>query len=71
MSYNKTTWSNGATALSAENMNHIENGLQDVSDLVDAGAIPFDVDAPSGVEHDLYALLVELGWDIDVIGAAS
>lgn len=70
MSYNKTNWSNGATALSAENFNHIENGLQDVSDMVDAGAIPFDVDAQSGVEHDLYALLVELGWDLDVIGAA-
>ena len=28
MAYEKTPWSNGATPLSAENMNHIENGLE-------------------------------------------
>lgn len=28
MSYVKTTWSNGATPLSAENMNHIEDGIE-------------------------------------------
>ena len=27
MAYEKTIWTNGATALSAENMNHIENGI--------------------------------------------
>ena len=30
MSYTKTTWTDGATALSAQNMNHIENGIADV-----------------------------------------
>lgn len=29
MAYEKTTWVNGATALSAENMNHIETGIED------------------------------------------
>lgn len=29
MSYEKTVWSNGATALSAEHMNHIEQGIFD------------------------------------------
>lgn len=29
MAYTKTSWANGATALSAENMNHIEQGIYD------------------------------------------
>ena len=35
MSYTKTPWSNGATALSADNMNHIENGIKDAHDAID------------------------------------
>lgn len=32
MSYSRTTWSNGATALSAENMNNIEDGINEALD---------------------------------------
>lgn len=32
MAYTKTEWANGATALSAENMNHIETGIKDAHD---------------------------------------
>lgn len=36
MAYTKTTWSNGATALSAENFNHMEDGIETVSDDLDS-----------------------------------
>lgn len=34
MAYSKTTWTNGSTALSAEHMNHIENGIADIDSTV-------------------------------------
>ena len=36
MAYTKTNWSNGETALSDVNMNHIETGIKDAHDLIDA-----------------------------------
>lgn len=36
MSYTKTVWSNGATALSDTNMNHIEQGIYDAHVAIDA-----------------------------------
>ena len=64
MAYNKTTWVNGGPpALSAENLNKIEDELADVSD----GLLEFDTTQPTGtVDGDLYAALVALGWT-DVI----
>lgn len=35
MAYTKTTWTNGSTALSAENMNHIETGIEDAHSVLD------------------------------------
>lgn len=64
MAYSKTTWVNGGPpALSAENLNKIEDELADVSD----GLLEFDTTQPTGtVDGDLYAAIVALGWT-DVI----
>lgn len=35
MSYDKTTWVNDVTAVSTNNMNHIENGIKDAHDILD------------------------------------
>lgn len=35
MAYDKTVWTNGSTALSAEHMNHIENGIKEAHDFMD------------------------------------
>lgn len=35
MSYEKTTWVNDVTAVSANNMNHIEDGIKDAHDILD------------------------------------
>ena len=35
MAYEKTVWSNGATALSETNMNHIEQGIYDAHEFID------------------------------------
>lgn len=36
MAYTKTNWSNGETALSDVNFNHMETGIKDAHDLIDA-----------------------------------
>lgn len=72
MAYTKTTWvNNSAPAISAENLNKIENGIynnaEDCEDLLD-GLIDLDTSAPSGtVDGDLYAAITGLGWQSDVI----
>ena len=72
MAYNKTNWVNGqAPALSAENLNKIEEGVfnndANISILQD-GLISLDTSAASGTtDGDLYALIVALGWQNDVI----
>lgn len=72
MAYNKTNWVNGqAPALSAENLNKIEEGIfnndANISILQD-GLISLDTSAASGTtDGDLYALIVALGWQNDVI----
>lgn len=43
MAYTKTTWVNGTTALSADNMNHIETGIKDAHD--DIAEIKSDIDS--------------------------
>lgn len=43
MAYVKTVWNNGSTALSAENMNHIENGIESLDQTkldISSGAEP-------------------------------
>lgn len=42
MAYIKTTWSNGATALSAENFNHMEDGIETVSEDLESLAAVVD-----------------------------
>lgn len=72
MAYNKTNWVNGqAPALSAENLNKIEAGVfnndANISILQD-GLISLDTSAAAGTtDGDLYALIVALGWQNDVI----
>lgn len=72
MAYTKTTWvNNSAPAISADNLNKIENGIydnaEDCDDLLD-GKIDLDTTAPAGtVDGDLYAAIVALGWQSDVI----
>ena len=72
MAYSKTVWVNdNAPALNAVNLNKIENGIYDnannVDDLLD-GLIDIDTSAASGTtDGDLYAAIVALGWQDDVI----
>ena len=72
MAYSKTVWVNdNAPALNAVNLNKIENGIYDnannVDDLLD-GLIDIDTSAASGTtDGDLYAAIVALGWESDVI----
>lgn len=65
MAYNKTTWVNeGPPAISAANLNNIENGVYDCSE----GRISLDTSAPSStIDGALYAAIVALGWQDDVI----
>lgn len=65
MAYSKTTWVNGSPpALSAENLNKMEDSIYDSSE----GRISLDTTAATGTtDGDLYAALVALGWQNDVI----
>ena len=65
MAYSKTNWVNGGPPpISAENLNKIEDCLSDVDD----GKISLDTTAAAGtVDGDLYAAIVALGWQSDVI----
>lgn len=65
MAYSKTTWVNGGPpALSAENLNKMEDSIYDSSE----GLISLDTTAATGTtDGDLYAALVALGWEDDVI----
>ncbi len=65
MAYTKTIWVNeGPPAISADNLNKIENCLSDV----DNGKISLDTTAaPGTTDGDLYAAIVALGWQTDVI----
>lgn len=72
MAYNKTNWVNGqAPALSAENLNKIEEGVfnNDANiSILQNGLISLDTSAASGTtDGDLYAAIVALGWENDVI----
>lgn len=72
MAYTKTNWVNGGPpALSAENLNKMEQGIYtndaNVSLLQD-GLINLDTTAsPGTTDGDLYAAIVALGWESDVI----
>ena len=71
MAYSKTNWVNGsAPALSAENLNKIEEGIynNDVAiGVLQEGKISLDTTKPPGtVDGNLYAVIVDLGWT-DVI----
>ena len=72
MAYTKTTWVNeGPPAISADNLNNIEAGVfnndANCTLLLD-GKINLDTTAaPGTVDGDLYAALVALGWQNDVI----
>lgn len=61
MAYSKTNWVNGGPpALSAENLNNMEDSIANSSE----GVLEFDEEATSGTpDGDLYAALVALGWD--------
>ena len=65
MAYSKTTWVNGGPpALSAENLNKMEDSIYDSSE----GRISLDTTAASSTtDGALYAALVALGWEDDVI----
>lgn len=65
MAYSKTTWVNGGPpAISAANLNNIEDCVADLDD----GKISLDTTAPAGtVDGDLYAAITALGWQSDVI----
>lgn len=65
MAYSKTNWVNeGPPAISAENLNKIEDCLGNVDD----GKISLNTAAGSGTtDGDLYAAIVALGWQNDVI----
>ncbi len=65
MAYSKTTWVNGGPpALSAENLNKMEDSIYDSSD----GRISLDTTAASSTtDGALYAAIVALGWQSDVI----
>ena len=64
MSYSKTTWANGGPpALSAENLNKMEDSIYDSSE----GRISLDTTAASSTtDGALYAAIVAIGWT-DVI----
>ena len=72
MAYIKTNWVNGqAPALSAENLNKMEEGIYgndaNVALLLN-GLIDLDTSAAAGTtDGDLYAAIVALGWENDVI----
>lgn len=65
MAYSKTTWVNGSPpALSAENLNKMEDSIYDSSE----GRISLDTTAAAGTtDGDLYAAIVALGWEDEVI----
>ena len=65
MAYSKTTWVNGGPpALSAENLNKMEDSIYDSSE----GRISLDTTAASSTtDGALYAAIVALGWEDDVI----
>ena len=42
MAYEKTVWVDGTTKLNAEHLNHIEDGLEEVSNDVDEQMKKFD-----------------------------
>lgn len=72
MAYIKTNWVNGqAPALSAENLNKMEEGIygNDANvALLLSGLIDLDTSAAAGTtDGDLYAAIVALGWENDVI----
>lgn len=72
MAYTKTNWVNeGPPAISADNLNNIETGVfnndANCTLLLD-GKINLDTTAGSGTtDGDLYAAIVALGWEDDVI----
>ena len=72
MAYTKTTWVNeGPPAIDADNLNHIEGGIYqndaNCTLLLD-GKINLNTSAsPSSVDGKLYAAIVALGWQSDVI----
>ena len=65
MAYTKTNWVNGGPpALSAENLNKMEDSIYDSSE----GRISLNTSAATGTtDGDLYAAIVALGWQSDVI----
>ena len=65
MAYSKTTWVNGGPpALSAENLNKMEDSIYNSSE----GLISLNTSAaPGTTDGDLYAAIVALGWQSDVI----
>lgn len=65
MAYVKTPWVNGGPpALSAENLNKIEGSIYESSE----GRISLDTTAASSTtDGALYAAIVALGWQNDVI----
>lgn len=72
MAYTKTNWVNGqAPALSAENLNKMEEGIYSNDAnvaLLLRGLIDLDTSAAAGTtDGDLYAAIVALGWENDVI----
>ena len=72
MAYSKTVWVNdNAPALNATNLNKIETGIYNNAEAVDdllEGLINLDTTAsPGTTDGDLYAAIVALGWDNDVI----
>ena len=72
MAYSKTVWVNdNAPALNATNLNKIETGIYNNAEAVDdlkEGLIDLDTTAsPGTTDGDLYAAIVALGWDSEVI----
>ena len=65
MAYSKTQWVNGGPpALSAENLNKMEDSIYNSSE----GLISLNTSAASSTtDGALYAALVALGWEDDVI----
>lgn len=65
MAYSKTTWVNGGPpALSAENLNKMEDSIYNSSE----GLISLNTSAASSTtDGALYAAIVALGWQNDVI----
>ena len=65
MAYEKTQWVNGGPpALSAENLNKMEDSIYNSSE----GLISLNTSAASGTtDGDLYAAIVAIGWEDEVI----